>query len=658
MSVASPAPEPTVEPNSSAASPLATLPQFLAARARQSGESRTAMREKDLGIWRPISWAQYLAHVRRLSLGLRALGLQPGDKVAIIGDNRPEWFYAELAAQAAGAASVGLFQDSVARELQFIIDHSDARCVVVEDQEQVDKLLEVKDQLPKVEKIIYYDPKGLRHYDQAVLMSLDGVQTLGDAYEAEHPGAFEQAVAAGKGSDLAVICYTSGTTGNPKGAMLSHDNLVAAVRNLTAIDPMLPDDDYVSFLPCGWIVEQVFGIAAALVEGFIVNFPEEPETVQQNIREIGPRMMLAAPRIWENLVSTVMVKMDDAGWLNRKIYAWAMRVGYEMVDRQATRAPIPATLRLQHLLAERLVLFPLRDHLGLRKLRRAYTGGAALGPDCFRFFRAIGVNLKQVYGQTEISGLSVIHRDGDVDPESVGQPIKQTEVKVSDQGEIISRSPGLFLGYYKSPEATAVTLRDGWLHSGDAGLFDEKGHLVVVDRMQDVMVLSDGTKFSPQYVENKLKFSPYVREAVVVGQERPHVGALINIDMGNVGKWAESNQIGYTTYTDLAQKPAVYELIARDVARVNQSLPQAARVHRFILLHKELDADDDEVTRTRKVRRGVIGERYATIIEALYQPGERVIVDSEVRYQDGRQAHIKAQLAVWTMHDQEAEIAA
>ena len=635
-----------------------TLPQFLLARAQEWGETRTALREKDLGIWRPISWAEYRDNVRRFSLGLMSLGLQPGDKVAIIGDNRPEWFFAELAAQAAGAASVGLFQDAVARELQFIVDHSDARFVVVEDQEQVDKLLEVKDQLPKVERIIYYDTKGLRHYQQPFLQSFEAVQQLGDTYERDHPGAFEQAVARGRGSDLAVICYTSGTTGDPKGAMLSHANLVAAVRNLTAIDPLRPGDEYVSFLPCGWIVEQVFGIAAALVEGFVVNFPEEPETVQQNIREIGPQMMLAAPRIWENLVSAVMVRMEDAGWLNRKLYDWAMRVGYAVADQQAARQPVPPSLRLQHALAERLVFFPLRDHLGLRKLRRAYTGGAALGPDCFRFFRAIGVNLKQVYGQTEISGLSVIHRDGDVDPESVGQPIEETEVRISDQGEVLSRSPGLFLGYYKNPDATAASLRDGWLHSGDAGLFDEKGHLVVVDRMKDVMVLNDGTKFSPQYVENKLKFSPYVREAVVVGQGRPHVGALINIDMANVGKWAESNQIAYTTYTDLAQKPPVYELIARDVARVNQALPLAAQMRRFILLHKELDADDDEMTRTRKVRRGVISERYADIIEALYLPADTISIDSEVRYQDGRRAHIQARLRVWTMDGTTTGIAA
>ena len=628
-----------------------TLPKLLARNAAQMG-ALVAMREKEYGIWRELTWSDYLEHVRTFSLGLRALGLGRGDTIAIIGDNRPEWVFAEVAAQAAGAASVGLFQDAVAREVQYIVDHSDARFVVVEDQEQVDKLLEIADQLSKVEKIIYYDPKGLRHYTQDVLLGFPDVQELGRAYERDHPGAFEEAVAAGQGSDLAVLCYTSGTTGNPKGAMLTHANLLAAVRNLVGIDPIGVGDEYVSFLPCAWIVEQVFGIALAISEGLVVNFPEEPETVQQNIREIGPRMMLAAPRIWENLLSNVQVKMQDAGWLKRRVYEWAMGVGYAVVDRRAANTPIPATLALQHRLADALVFWPLRDHLGLAGLRRAYTGGAALGPDTFRFFRAIGVNLKQVYGQTEISGLSVIHRDGDVDFESVGKPIGETEVRISDRGEIISRSPGLFQGYYKNPEATAKALEGGWLHSGDAGLFDDKGHLVVIDRMADVMVLADGSKFSPQYIENKLKFSPYVREAVVVGQDRPYVAALINIDMANVGKWAENNQVAYTTYTDLAQKPRVYELIADAVRRVNQDLPKVARIARFVLLYKELDADDEELTRTRKVRRAFVESRYGELIRGLYSDDDVIRVVADIQYQDGRQARIRTDIRVYRVEAQ------
>jgi long-chain acyl-CoA synthetase len=626
-----------------------TLPKRLLERARQTPD-QVALREKDLGIWQEMTWRAYLDRVKLFSLGLRALGLERGDKVAIIGDNRPEWFIAELAVQAAGAASVGLFQDAVPRELAYIIDHSDARFVVVEDQEQVDKLLEVKADLPRVDSIIYYDPKGLRHYRQAFLLSFASVEQLGRAHALEDPGAFEADVEAGRGDDLAVLCYTSGTTGAPKGAMLSHANLLAAVRNLLAVDAVQAGDEYLSFLPCGWIVEQALGIAGSLAVGLVVNFPEEPETVQQNIREIGPRLMLAAPRIWENLASQVVVKMQDTGWLKRQAYAWGMRIGYQVVDRRAAKQPMPPALRAQHALAERLVFFPLRDQLGLRRLRRAYTGGAALGPDTFRFFRALGVNLKQVYGQTEISGLSVVHRDAEVDWETVGKPIAETEVRISDAGEVLSRSPGLFQGYYKNPQATAETLRDGWLHSGDAGLLDERGELIVLDRIKDVMVLTDGKKFSPQYIENKLKFSPYIREAVVVGQERPYVAAMLNIDMGNVGKWAETNGIPYTTYTELSQKPRVYDLIAQDVRRVNRDLPSVASVKRFVLLHKELDADDDEVTRTRKVRRGVVASRYADIIEALYDPGaDRVRVDTEVQYQDGRRARIQADLRLYSL---------
>ncbi len=623
-----------------------TLPKLLVHQAERMGQ-RVAMREKEYGIWRELTWSDYLDNVRAFSLGLRALGLRRGDTVAIIGDNRPEWVFTELAVQAAGAASVGLFQDAVAREVQFIVDHADARFVVVEDQEQVDKLLEIVPQLPKLERIIYYDPKGLRRYAEKLLISFPAVQEQGRAYEREHPNAFEDAVEAGQAADLAVLCYTSGTTGNPKGAMLTHANLLAAVRNLVDIDPIAPGDEYVSFLPCAWIVEQVFGVALAISEGMIVNFPEEPETVQQNIREIGPRMMLAAPRIWENLLSTVQVKSDDAGRIKRSVYQWAMRVGEAVVDLQVAKKPVPLALTLRHKLADALVFFPLRDHLGLSELRRAYTGGAALGPDCFRFFRAIGVNLKQVYGQTEISGLSVIHRDGDVDFETVGQPIGETEVRISDRGEIVSRSPGLFRGYYKNPEATDRALDNGWLQSGDAGILDERGHLVVIDRMADVMVLADGSKFSPQYIENKLKFSQYVKEAVVIGQERPCVTALVNIDMSNVGKWAENHQIAYTTYTDLAQKPRVYELIAEDVRRVNRDLPKVARIARFALLYKELDADDEELTRTRKVRRSFVESRYGDLIRGLYSDDDVIQVVADVQYQDGRQAHIETRVPVY-----------
>jgi len=625
-----------------------TLPKLLLERASATPR-QVALREKEFGIWQETTWAAYLERVKWFSLGLRSLGLEPGDKVAIIGDNRPEWFIAELATQAAGGASVGLFQDAVPREVRYIVDHSDARFAVVEDQEQVDKLLEVRDQLAKLGTIIHFDVKGLRHYDRSdrQLLSFDEVEGLGRAFAVNHADAFDSAVRLGKGDDLAVLCYTSGTTGSPKGAMLSHTSLLAAVNNLLAVDPVEAGDDYVSFLPCGWIVEQVIGLATSLAAGQVLNFPEEPETVQENIREIGPRLMLAAPRIWENLVSQVTVNMQDASWLKRQVYGWGMRTGYLALESR----PTSFWFTLKHAVAERVVLFPLRDQLGLRRLRRAYTGGAALGPDAFRFFRALGVNLKQVYGQTEIAGLSVVHPDAEVDPESVGKPIAWTELRISDEGEILTRSAGLFSGYYKNPAATAETLRDGWLHSGDAGLIDERGQLIVLDRMQDVMMLVDGRKFAPQYIENKLKFSPYVREAVALGQDRPFVVALLNIDLANVGKWAEMHASAYTTYADLAAKPEVYDLVAAEVRRVNSGLPAVASVRRFVLLHKELDADDEEITRTRKVRRTVVAERYRDIIEALYGTADHVQVDTEFQYQDGRRARVQANLRIYALDE-------
>ncbi len=612
-----------------------TLPQLLRRNAERWGERRAALREKELGIWQATSWAAYDAHVRRFALGLRRLGFRRGDRLAIVGDNRPEWVYAELAAQALGGASVGLYQDAVAPEVAFVVDHCDARFVVAEDQEQVDKLLDTRVRMPRLERVVYYDPRGLRGYPTEFLIAFPEVEALG---EREPAAAYDDEVARGADGDLALLCYTSGTTGEPKGAMLTHANLLSMARNLLAVDPCAKGDEFVSFLPLAWIGEQMMSVSAALSVGFTVNFPEEPETVQANIREIGPHMMFSPPRIWENLLSTVQVKIEDSTRAKRLFYRWALRAGEAAADASFAKRPMSPGLRVSRAVAELAVLAPLKDSLGLSRIRRAYTGGASLGPDTFRFFHALNVNLKQIYGQTEIAGISVVHRDGDIKYESVGKPIPETEVRISDTGEILSRSPSVFQGYYKNPEATARTLRDGWLHSGDSGLIDEDGHLVVIDRMSDVMTLADGSKFSPQYIENKLKFSQHVREAVVVGQDRPHVAALVNIDAANVGKWAETRQIGYTTYADLSQKPQVSELVAAHVASVNRDLPRAARIARFVILHKELDADDDELTRTRKVRRRFIEERYRDLIAGLYGPGEEVLVDTEVQYRSGKRA--------------------
>jgi len=622
-----------------------TLPQFLFEHARKTPE-KAALRERDYGIWQTITWHEYAEHVKYFALGLVSMGLVPEETIAIIGDNRPEWVMAELAAQAVGAKSIGLYQDSVVNEMIYIFNHADVSFIVVEDQEQVDKILEMWEQLQGVRKVIYYDPKGLRNYTEDFLMYFPDVEALGKKYEQEHPGWFEERLAQGKGSDLAILSTTSGTTGNPKLAMLTHRSMLSMGRNLMAVDPMTPRDEFVSFLPLAWIGEQMMVMSCGLQIGFTINFPEEPETVQHDIREIGPQVMFSPPRIWENFVSQVQVKIEDTSWLKKKIYHWAMPIGYRMADVRFRKETPSAWLKFQYFLADWLVFQEIKDHLGLRRLKRAYTGGAALGPDVFRFFHALGVNLKQIYGQTEINGIAVVHRDGDVKFQTVGTPIPETDIQIDESGEILMRSPAMMEGYYRNPEATAETLKAGWLHSGDAGYFDEDGHLIVIDRAKDVMTLHDGTKFSPQFIENKLKFSPYVKEAVVFGGDWPFVTAMINIDFANVGKWAENHQIAYTTYTDLAQKRPVYEIIRKHVEASNADLPPAARIQRFVLLHKELDADDAELTRTRKVRRKLIAQRYADIISALYSQASHVDVETLITYQDGRTAKLQTRLAI------------
>jgi len=625
-----------------------TLPKLLLRNAARL-DNKVALREKEFGIWQSVSWRAYARHVQDFALGLAALGFRRGDKVAIIGDNRPEWLYTELAAQALGGAAVGIYQDSLPRELAYIIDHADATMVVVEDQEQVDKVLEIKEELPRVRKVIYFDPRGLRSYGDPLLAYFPEVEALGKEYGATHPDFFATEVARGQGEDVALIAYTSGTTGMPKGAMLTHCNLISMAKNLLAVDPLEQGDDFLSFLPLAWVGEQMLAVSAALWAGVTVNFPEEPETVRENLREIGPHVMFSPPRIWEDMVSRVMVKIEDASFFKRLAYRLLMPVGYRVADYRFAKRPLPFWLRALYFVADFVLFSAIKDHLGLVRLKRAYTGGAALGPDIFRFFHALGVNLKQIYGQTEIAGISVVHRDGDIKAHTVGLPIPETEIRIGEDGEILSRSPSVFIGYYKNPEATAETLAGGWLHSGDAGYLEENGHLVVIDRLKDVMRLADGSIFSPQFIENKLKFSPYVREAVVVGKDRPYVVALINIDMHNTGKWAEKRQLAYTTYIDLSQKPEVLDLVTGEVLRVNKELPEPVRIKKFVILHKELDADDEELTRTRKVRRRFVEEKYRSLIEALYTERETIGVESRVRYRDGHEALVSTALKVITV---------
>jgi len=625
--------------------PEMTLPQFLLKNAREY-PTASALREKEKGIWQEWSWADYLGHVRAFALGLVSLGFGRDDKLAILSDNRPQVYAAMVAAQVVGGIPVPVFQDAIAREIQYVIDHADATIVFAEDQEQVDKILELKGSLPKVAKLIYEDPKGLRHYADPLLMSLEKLEELGRKLDGERPGLFEELVRSTKSHDVALICYTSGTTGAPKGAMISHANLVSAIQGILEVEHYGRTDQMLAYLPPAWIGDTFWSLAGSLIVGCTVNCPERPETVLENLREIGPHFMIAPPRIWENLVSTVQVKMADASWVKRRLYTWLMPAGEEAARRAMEKQPLSLRLRILRALGEFLIFAPLRDHLGFRRTRYAYTGGAPLGPEIFLFFRSLGINLKQVYGQTEAGGVSCVQRDGDIKLGTVGKPFPNTEVRLTETGEVISRSPCVFVGYYKNPEATAATLREGWLYSGDAALFDQDGHLIVIDRAKDVTALADRTKFAPQYIENKLKFSPYIREAVAVGQDRPYVAAMINIDMENVGKWAERRQIAYTTYTDLAQKPEVYDLIAEEVERVNRDLPEGTRINKYLLLHKELDPDDEEVTRTRKVRRGFVAKKYADIIEALYTEIPSIGVTSVITYQDGRQATVRTELAI------------
>ena len=594
-----------------------TFPRRLAEQARRLG-SRVAIREKKYGIWQEVTWQQYAAHVRAVSLGLVGFGLERGDRVAVISGNRPAWLYVELAVQSIGAIPLGIYVDSLPDQARVILDHSEARFVLVEDQEQADKVLGVRRDLPRLERIVVDDMRGLESYQDPMLVSLEEVEARGREIDAREGDRYEGLLARGATTDVALLAYTSGTTGVAKAAMISHQNLLAMAASLTEVDPIHATADIVSFLPFAWVGEQLLSVAIALHVGATVNFPEEPETVRDDIREIGPHVMIAPPRFWEAMCSEHQVKMVGAGFAKRLATRAALALGERAVAREASRGPRGwggrALRRLAHLLAFRTML----DKLGLSRVRYAYTGGAPLGAEVFTFFRTIGLNLKQVYGQTESAGICAVHPDGEVRAETVGKPTPGTRVRISDAGEILIASDSVFLGYYKNAEATATALDDGWLHTGDAGVVDEQGHLVMIDRLKDVLRLADGSRFSPALIENKLKFSPYVREAVVVGEERPYVVALMQIDMGNVGNWAEAHRLPFTTFKDLSRKPEVSALIGEAVARVNQDLPAVARIRGFALFDKELDADDDELTRTQKVRRSTILTKYRDMIEELY----------------------------------------
>jgi long-chain acyl-CoA synthetase len=627
----------------------ATLPRLLAGLAERCGD-RVALEEKRYGIWQPITWRRYHERVRDFAHGLASLGVEVGEAVAVLGDNRPEWLITELAAQALGACVLGVYPTSTDEEIRRILDDGRVWVVVAEDQEQVDKLVGLWDRVATLTTVIFFDPRGLERYDQPYLIEFCEVEARGRKLADAWPGWLDERIAAGCGDDVAVICTTSGTTGRPKLAMLSHTNLLSMGQNLMEIDPISQDARYVSFLPLAWIGEQMITVACGLQAGFTTSFCEDSSTVRSDLREIGPDVLFSPPRIFQDMASDVQVRIGDADALKRAVFGWAMRIGGRVADRRVSGRPVGAGLRALHRLADFAALRPVRDHLGLTRLRRCYTGGAPLGPDVFRFFHTLGVNLKQIYGQTESAGIAVAHRDGAIRFHTVGVPIPGTELRIADDGEILLRSPAVFQGYYGDEEATAAAIdTQGWLHTGDAGHLDD-GHLVVIDRAQDVLSTPDGTPFSPAFVENKLKFSPYVEEAVVFGgADRPYVTALLTIDAQTVGAWAERRHVGYTTYTDLAQKPEVYDLVAEEVGRANADLPEAVRVRRFVLLHKQLDPDDEEVTRTRKVRRGLIAERYRAIVDGLSGDADEVTITSVVTYQDGATTERQISLRLYCM---------
>jgi len=605
------------------------------------------MREKDRGIWQTHNWRACQDHVRSFALGLAAHGFKRGDKLSVLGDNRARLYWAQLATQALGGMSVPLYQDSIASELAHVLSHAEVSVVVAEDQEQVDKVLSLKSELPCLRLVIYDDPRGMSAYREDILKSFSEIEGAGRAFGREHPDYYDRELEQGRAEDVALIAYTSGTTGRSKGVLFSHVNMIATSESFASVESVNRGDNWLCYLPMGWVGDSMFSLSTSLVVGATCNCPESPETVQRDLRELGPSALLAPPRIWENMLTGLQVRAADASWLKRTVYEYFRRVAERRELLIGDRKPVPATTRLAYRLGEVLVYGPVRDQLGLRNTRWCLTGGAPLGADTFRFFRSFGINLKQIYGATEASALVAWQGNEEADPNTVGRTLPGTEVRIGERGEVQVKGPGVFLGYYKQEEATrdAITA-DGWLKTGDAGLIDPRGQLAIIDRAKDVGKLADGTPFAPQFIENKLKFSPFIREAVAFGDQRPFVAAMIAIDMSTVGKWAEGHSLPYTSFMDLAGKPQVAQLIIEEVGKINATLPGSTKVARIVLLNKELDADDAEMTRTRKVRRAFVSEKYAPVIAAFYDGAKEARLTMDITFEDGRKSSLTSTLAV------------
>lgn len=614
-----------------------TVPKLLRKYREKFGEKRKAIKHKSFGIWNSYTWEEFYESVKKFSLGLISLGFERGDIVLIIGDNQPEWIYASLATQAACGIFVGGFPDSSASELRYLIKDSEAKFVVVQDQEQIDKLLTIKDEFPWLAKVIYWDEKGLWNYDEPLLMTFGKVLEEGGSYETSHPGLFEQKLEGGRGSDLAMIAYTSGTTGDPKGVMLTHQGLLDMVKSWQSVDPLSENDLLLSFVPLAWAAEHFATINRALYAAATLCFPESPETVQNDLREIGFSTGLISPKLLEQQIGMVETKVSEAGWIQRATYRILMPIGYKIAEFKLGGRKVSLWWKVLYAIANVMLFRPLRDRLGYLKNRALYTAGAIIAPESYHFYIGIGVNLKCLYGVTEAGGSPTIHRDGDVKPESTGLPVPGCDIRISNEGEIQLRTPGMLIGYYRKEKAYQELMTpDGWIRTGDSGFIDEDGHLVVFDRMKDMMILQDGTRFSPQYLESKVRVSRFVKEAILFGDNMPFISGLIGIDYNTVGQWAEKKGISYTSFSDLSQKDEVYELIQFELKKVNRTLRKEWRMKKYAILVKELDPDDAELTRVRKLRRGFVSETYGPMARALYDDQSEFEMKVITSYRDGR----------------------
>ncbi|GAB1577141.1 AMP-dependent synthetase/ligase [Bordetella petrii] len=628
-----------------------TFPGLLLEHARVRG-TRPAIREKDLGIWQTLTWAEVASHVRQAAHGLAALGIAPGMHVAVIGENRPRLYIAMMATQALGAIPVPLYQDAVAQEMVYVLQDAGITVAVVEDQEQVDKMLEVRDQCPALAHVVYDDPRGMRHYADPMLRSYEQLEAIGREHAERHPAYFDDAVAAVQPHDAAAMFYTSGTTGKPKGVVLTHHALIDRARAVAELEKLTDQEDVLAYLPPAWIGQNMFSYTQLLVSGFTVNHPESPDTVAIDMRDIGPTYYFAPPRVLEGLLTHVMIRMEDAGRVKRAMFRRCMNLARKVGVRILDGEPVGAWDRLRYAIGNVLVYGPLRNALGMSRVRVAYTAGEAIGPDLFVFYRSIGINLKQLYGSTETSVFVCVQPDGQVRDDTVGPPVSGVEIRVADNGEILVKSPGLFREYYRNPQATEEARdADGWFHTGDAGYLDTDGQLKIIDRAKDVGKLADGSLFAPKYLENKLKFFPHIKEAVAFGAGRDHVCAFVNIDLEAVGNWAERRGLPYAGYTDLAGKDEVYQLVGECIEQINADLAgdpklAASQIARFLILHKELDPDDDELTRTRKVRRAFIAQKYGVLVDALFAGQESQYIETEVKFEDGRVGKISADLKI------------